>query len=62
MDEEVDRKWWALSEESLTELKVLPEAQPKVTFREIDRVMHERKTLLEAQLLEESAQASASRE
>ena len=62
MDEEVERRWRVLSEEILTDLKVWREAHPKATFREIEQAVHERTTRLEAQLLEDTAQASASRE
>lgn len=62
MDEEVDRKWRALSEEMLTDLKAWRQAHPKATFREIEHAVHERTTRLEAHLLEDTAQASASRE
>ncbi len=62
MDEAVDRKWRALSEEILTDLKAWRQAHPKATFREIEQAVHERTTWLEAQLLEDTAQASAGRE
>ncbi len=62
MDEEVDRKWRALSEEILTDIKAWRQAHPKATFREIEQAVHERTTRLEAQLLQDTAQASASRE
>jgi hypothetical protein len=62
MDEEMDRVWRALSEEILTDLKAWRLAHPKATFREIEHAVHARTTRLEAQLLQDTAQASANRE
>jgi hypothetical protein len=62
MDEEVDRKWRTLSEEILTDIKAWRQAHPKATFREIEHAVHERTTRLEAQLLQDTAQASTSGE
>lgn len=62
MDEDMDRTWRALSEEILTDVKGWRLAHPKATFREIEQAVHEGTTRLEAQLLQDTAQASASRE
>ncbi len=62
MDEEMDRVWRTLSEEILTDLKAWRLAHPKATFREIEQAVHARTTRLEAQLLQDTAQASANRE
>ena len=62
MDEEMDQKWRALSEEILTDMKGWRKAHPKATFREIEKAVHERITRLEAQMVQDSAQASESRE
>ncbi len=59
MDEEIDRRWRALSEELLKDLKAWQLANPKATFREIEQAAHERTTRLESQLLQDRAQASA---
>jgi predicted RNA-binding Zn-ribbon protein involved in translation (DUF1610 family) len=62
MEEEVDQRWQALSEEILRDVKGWRKAHPKATFREIEHEVHTRITRLEAQLLQDTAQASASRE
>jgi hypothetical protein len=62
MNEETDRKWRELSEEILTDTKAWRQAHPKATFREIEQVVRERMTRLEAHLLQDIAQASESRE
>ena len=62
MGEEVDRTWRALSEEILTDIQAWRQAHPQATFREIEQAVHERTTRLEAQLLQDTAQASASGE
>jgi uncharacterized protein with PIN domain len=62
MDEEMDHRWHVLSEEILMDIKAWRLAHPKATFREIEQAVHERTTRLEAQLLQDTAQASASRE
>jgi hypothetical protein len=51
-----------MDEEILTELKAWRLAHPKATFREIEQAVHARTTRLEAQLLQDTAQASANRE
>ena len=62
MDEELDEKWLALSKEILTDMKGWRKKHPKATFRELEKAVHERMMRLEAQVLQDSAQASASRE
>lgn len=62
MDEEMDRAWRALSEDLLTDLKAWRLAHPKATFRDIEQAVHARTTQLEARLLQDTANASQSRE
>lgn len=62
MNEAIERKWRELSEEILTDVQAWREAHPKATFGEIEQAVRERMTRLEAQLLQDTAQASASRE
>jgi hypothetical protein len=54
--------WLKKSEEILTNVKEWRRAHPKATFVEIEDEVHKRMMQLEAQLLQEAAQASASRE
>ncbi|HLZ60910.1 MAG TPA: hypothetical protein VKR06_28505 [Ktedonosporobacter sp.] len=62
MDEEKDQQWQKLSEQILTDIKEWRRAHPKATFREIEDEVHARMSRLEAQVLQDSAQASSSRE
>ena len=54
--------WLKKSEEMLTNIKEWRRAHPKATFVEIEDEVHQRMMQLEAHLLQEAAQASASRE
>src|SRR5579859_7616211 len=62
VDEEKDQQWQKLSEQILTDIKEWRRAHPKATFREIEDEVHARMSRLEAQVLQDSAQASSSRE
>src|SRR5579859_1725321 len=62
VDEEKDQQWQKLSEQILTDIKEWRRAHPKATFREIEEEVHARMSRLEAQVLQDSAQASSSRE
>lgn len=59
MDEQA---WYAKSVEILTEIKAWRQAHPKATFVEIEEQVHTRLMELEAQVLQEAASASESRE
>ena len=58
MDEGIEERWRALSEEVLTSMKDWRIAHPQATFREIEEAVHERMSRLEAQMLQETALAS----
>src|SRR4051794_15727654 len=58
----MDQDWQRLSEQILTDIKEWRRAHPKATFREIEEEVHERMSRLEAQVLQDTAQASSSRE
>lgn len=60
MDESMDPRWQALSEEVLSGVKEWRLAHPKATFREIEQAVHERVSRLEAQLLQDAALQSQS--
>jgi hypothetical protein len=62
VDQEMDQDWQRLSEQILTDIKEWRRAHPKATFREIEQEVHERMSRLEAQVLQDTAQASSSRE
>ena len=62
MDQEMDQGWQKLSEEILTDIKEWRRVHPKATFREIEQEVHERMSRLEAQVLQDTAQASSRRE
>lgn len=62
MEEEMDRVWRAMSEEIFTDMKAWRLAHPKASFREIEQAIRARTTRLEAQMLQDTAQASTSRE
>lgn len=53
--------WLSMSAKILSEVKEWRKAHPKATFVEIEDEVHRRMMELEAQLLEDAAQASASR-
>jgi hypothetical protein len=54
--------WLKKSEKLLTDVKEWRRAHPKATFVEIEDEIHQRLMQLEAHLLQEAAEASASRE
>lgn len=58
MDEQV---WLQKSAEILTEIKEWRRAHPKATFVEIEDEVHKRMMQLEAQVLQDAAEASSSR-
>ncbi|GHO70481.1 hypothetical protein KSC_093730 [Ktedonobacter sp. SOSP1-52] len=57
-----EHAWLHKSTEILTDIKTWRQAHPKATFVEIEDEVHRRMMELEAQVLQEAAQASASRE
>ncbi len=57
-----ERAWLTKSAEILTDIKAWRGAHPKATFVEIEDEVHRRMMELEAQVLQDAAQASASRE
>jgi hypothetical protein len=59
MDEQA---WREKSVEILTEIKEWRQAHPKATYVEIEDEVHRRMMQLEAQVLQDAVQASASRE
>ncbi len=59
MDEQA---WLTKSAEILTDIKTWRQEHPKATFVEIEAEVHRRLMELEAQVLQDAAQASASRE
>jgi hypothetical protein len=54
--------WLQKSEEILTDIKEWRRAHPKATFVEIEDEIHKRMMQLEAQVLQDAAQESSSRE
>ena len=63
MEKEMDQDTWVKkSEEILTEIKEWRRAHPKATFVEIEDEVHTRMMQLEAHVLQDAAQQSASRE
>src|SRR5437773_7472409 len=63
METEMDSQAWVKkSEEILTDIKEWRQAHPKATFVEIEDEVHKRMMQLEAQILQEAAQESPSRE
>lgn len=58
----MDQDWQRLSEQKLTDIKEWRRAHPKATFREIEDEVHSRMGRLEAQVLQDTAQESRSRE
>jgi hypothetical protein len=62
MDKATEDHWRKLSEEILTDVKEWRRAHPKATLREIEDEIHTRMNRLEAQLIQDTAQASTSRE
>ena len=59
MDEQA---WLQKSQEILSDIKEWRRAHPKATFVEIEDEVHKRMMQLEAQVLQEAAQESSSRE
>jgi hypothetical protein len=57
MNEAFDQTWRALSEEILAEVSQWQASHPKATFQELEQVLHERLSRLEAQALQEAALA-----
>ena len=62
MDKTREERWRELSEEILTDIKEWRRSHPKATFREIEEEVHARMNRLEAQLIQDTAQQSKSRE
>ncbi|MBV9615404.1 MAG: hypothetical protein JO031_08110 [Ktedonobacteraceae bacterium] len=62
MEKATEDHWRELSEEILTDVKEWRRNHPKATFREIEDEIHTRMTRLEAQLIQDTAQESPSRE
>jgi len=63
MEEEKDQQGWLKkSEEILSDIKEWRRAHPKATFVEIEDEVHRRMLELEAQVLQDAAQDSGSRE
>jgi RNase P subunit RPR2 len=58
MDEEMDQEWQKRSEQILTNSKEWRLSHPKATLREIEEEVHERLSHLEAQVIQDAAQAS----
>jgi hypothetical protein len=61
MDQTPEEKWRDLSERILTEMSEWRRSHPKATLREIEDEVHARMSRLEAQLIQDTAQQSASR-
>ena len=62
MDQATEDHWRELSEQILTDMKEWRKGHPKATFREIEDEVHTRMSRLEAQLIQDTAQESKSRE
>ncbi len=62
MDKATEEHWRELGEQILTDIQEWRRTHPKATFREIEDEVHERMSRLEAQVLQDAAQASKSRE
>ena len=63
MEAEMDQDaWMKKSEEILSDIKEWRQAHPKATFVEIEDEVHKRMMQLEAQVLQEAAQESSSRQ
>jgi len=62
MSEETDQGWQQLSAQILTDIKAWRRDHPKVTLREIEQEVHQRLSRLEAQVIQDAAQASAQRD
>jgi RNase P subunit RPR2 len=62
MKKENEDHWRALSEEILTNMTEWRRQHPKATFREIEDEVHSRVSRLEAQMIQDTAQQSPSRQ
>jgi hypothetical protein len=62
VDTKMEQDWHRLSEDILTDIQEWRRAHPKATFGEIEEEVHTRMSRLEAQMLQDTAQASSSRE
>lgn len=62
MEKATEDHWRELSEHILTDIKEWRRSHPKATFREIEDEVHTRMSRLEAQVLQDTAQESKSRE
>jgi len=62
MDKTSEEHWRELSEQILTDVKEWRRSHPKATFREIEDEVHGRMSRLEAQMIQDTAQESQSRE
>ena len=58
----MDQNWQQLSEQILTDIKEWRRAHPKATLREIEEEVHARMSRLEAQVIQDAAQESQSRD
>ena len=61
MEQEPEEHWRVLSEQILTDVKEWRRSHPKATLREIEDEVHARMSRLEAQLIQDTAEASKSR-
>lgn len=61
MEKTPEEHWRELSEQILTDVKEWRRTHPKATFREIEDEVHARMSRLEAQLIQDTAEASKSR-
>lgn len=61
MDKTSEEHWRELSEDILTNMKEWRRNHPKATFAEIEEEVHARVSRLEAQMIQDTAQESASR-
>jgi uncharacterized protein with PIN domain len=62
MDQGTETKWREQSEHILSDIKEWRREHPKATLREIEEEVHQRMSRLEAQVVQDAAQESASRE
>jgi ribosomal protein S27AE len=62
MDQETDQAWRELSEEILMDIKEWRRSHPKATLREIEEEVQKRMSRLEAQVIQDAAQESGSRD
>lgn len=61
MEKKTEEQWRELSEQILSEMTEWRRNHPKATLREIEEEVHQRISRLEAQLIQDTAQQSASR-